>query len=156
MLDAHLCAECVKLMFASGGPLAQAKEPIGELFPVIGQNGPDADRASTLQVAQKAPRVGCRLCCEYADKYPPRGPINGHEKIAAAAFIGHLGQVFDFDMNVARLVGFEATVFWPHFLGLQVAQVPHTVTTQAPNSNKKLHVEFLYLQHIIRKNLLKN
>jgi hypothetical protein len=47
-------------------------------------------------------------------------------------------------------------VFWPHFLGLQVAQVPHTVTTQAPNSNKKLHVEFLYLQHIIRKNLLKN
>ena len=48
MLDAHLGAECVELMFASGGPLAQAKEPIGELFPVIGQNCPDADRAGTL------------------------------------------------------------------------------------------------------------
>lgn len=134
MLDVEGGAERVELMFASCGPLAQAKEPISELLSIIGQNSADADWAGTLQVAQEAARIGCRLCIENANEHPAGRPINGNEKIAAAAFIGHLGQVFHVDMNVARLIGFEATVFWPRFLDLQAAQVAHTMTTQARGS----------------------
>ena len=91
MLDVEGGAKRVELMLASCGPLAQAKEPIGELFSIIGQNGADADWAGTLQVAQEPARIGCRLCIEDADEDPARGPINGNEKIAPAAFISHLG-----------------------------------------------------------------
>jgi hypothetical protein len=129
VLDVEGGAKRVERMFASCGPLAQAKEPIGELFSIIGLDGANVYWADTLQVTQKPARIGCRLCIEDADEDPPRRPINGSEKTAPTAFISHLGQVFHVD--VSGFVGFEATVFWSGDLGLQVAQVPHTVTTQA-------------------------
>ena len=76
-------AKFVELMFASCGPLTQAKEPISELFSIIGQNGADADRAGTLQVSQESPGIRSSLCLENADENPPCRPVDGHEEVAA-------------------------------------------------------------------------
>lgn len=94
MLYIEGCAKRIKLMFAGCGPLAQANKPICKLLPIIRENGANANWTGTLEVTQKPAGIGCRLCIENADEDPPRGPINGYEKIAAAAFISHLGQLF--------------------------------------------------------------
>ena len=44
VLDAQIVAKPVKVVFARGRALAQTEQPIGELFPVFGQ---DVCRAST-------------------------------------------------------------------------------------------------------------
>ena len=50
MADVESCAQRVDLMLAGRSALAQTEEPIGEFLAVIGQNGADAQRASTFQV----------------------------------------------------------------------------------------------------------
>ena len=131
VLDLQGRTERVELMLACGGPLAQTEEPIRELLAVIGQNGADADRAGTLQVAQKPPRIGCSLCREDADEHPSRGPVDGDEEVTSGRLVGHLRQVFHVDVDVTGFIGLEGAVFWPGFLGLQVTQVPHPMPTQA-------------------------
>lgn len=144
MVDVQRFAEFVELMLASRDAVAQAEEPVCELLAVVhcpavvclqtmrgGQNRANAQWASAFQIAQEAPCVGCSFCIEDADECLPRRPVDGHEQIAAAAFIGHLGEVFHFDVEVSGLIGFEGAVFRPGFLGLHVAQVPDIVTKQA-------------------------
>ena len=72
VFDAQLGAKLVELVLARRGALAQAEEAIGELLPVIGQNGADAYRAGALQVAQKAPGIGRGLGLEDANEDPSR------------------------------------------------------------------------------------
>ena len=40
-------------------------------------------------------------------KHPARGPVNGHEQVAAAAPVLHLGQVLHVHVHRARLVALE-------------------------------------------------
>ena len=51
----------------------------------------DAHWAGSLQVAQKAPCVSRGFCVENANEHLPCRPIDGHEEVTAAAFIGYLG-----------------------------------------------------------------
>ena len=53
MFDAEVGAEQVELVLTGGGALAQAEEAVGELFPVVGQNGPGMDRAGPLRSRRK-------------------------------------------------------------------------------------------------------
>ena len=151
MLDAKLGAELVELVLPCRGALAQAKKAVGKIFSVVCEDRADADWAGAFEVAQKAPRIGCRLCCKYADKDPAGRPVDGDEQVAATAFIVHFGQVFHIDMNLAGLVGFEATVFWPSFLGLQVAQIPHTMATQAAVQPRARDIRVYKLMHDSQK-----
>ena len=80
VFDAQLGAEQVEQVRARGCALAQAEEAIRELLAVIGQDGADAERAGALQVTQKPPRIGRRLCLEDADKHPSRCPVDGDEQ----------------------------------------------------------------------------
>ena len=64
-------------------PLAQAEQPVGELLPVVGQDGANVDRASALQVAQEPPGIGRGLGLENADEDPAGGTVDGDEQIAA-------------------------------------------------------------------------
>ena len=51
VLDAQFGAELVEFVVARRGTLAQAEQAVGELLAVVGQDGANADRAGTLQVA---------------------------------------------------------------------------------------------------------
>lgn len=58
--------------------------------------------------------------------------IDGHEQIAALALVGHLRQIFDVDVQVARLVVLET--LWLGFgLGFwqQVTETVNAMATQA-------------------------
>ena len=94
MLDLKGGAERVELVFSRRGALAQAEETIGELFSVIGQDGADADRAGTLQVPKKAPRVGRGLGLEDANEDPADRTIYRHEEVAAQFSSAILGRYF--------------------------------------------------------------
>jgi hypothetical protein len=53
------------------------QKPVGKLFFVVCAHGADANLAAALEVAHKAPCVGCCLCCEYSDKDPEGRPVDG-------------------------------------------------------------------------------
>jgi len=73
--------------------------------------------------------------------FTPAGrPVDGNEQIPTAAFIGHLGQVFHVDVDVSRFANLEGAVFRPGRLGLQVAQVPHTIPPQATIKTRARHI----------------
>ena len=90
-------------------------------------------RIRSGQARSKSRRKRCALAAvfyiENANEHPSGRPVDGHKEVAAAALISHLRQVFHVDVDVAGLIGFEGTVFWPGFFSLQAAQVPHTMTT---------------------------
>ncbi len=131
VINVQGCAEFIELMLASRSAFAQAEEPICELLAIVRKYGSDAHRTGSLEIAQEAPSVGRRFCIENANEDPPCGPIDGHEEIAAAALISHLGQVFDVDVHVTGLISLECTVFGLGYLGLHVTQVAYAVATQA-------------------------
>ena len=45
--------EPVELVATGGGAFTRAKEPVGELLAIIGQNRADAQRACAFQIAQE-------------------------------------------------------------------------------------------------------
>ena len=69
MPDVQGGAERGEVVLASGRPLAQAEEAIGELLAVVGGYGADPHRACALQVAQEAPGIGRGLGGEDADEH---------------------------------------------------------------------------------------
>ena len=70
MLSFERPAERVKLVLARRGTLVQAEQPVSEFLAVIGQNGADTDRAGTLQITRKPPRIGRSPCREEVDEDP--------------------------------------------------------------------------------------
>lgn len=130
VLYAQIGAERIELVLTRGCALAQAKETVCELFSIVGQNGADADWAGPLQVAQKPARIGRCLAVVDTNKDPAGRSIDGHEEVTAAALIGHLGQVFHVDVDIAGLIRFEGAVLGADVLGLEAAQVAHAVPTQ--------------------------
>ena len=54
MLNFECRAELVKLLLSCRDTLAQAEEAVGDLLPVVSQNGADTDRAGAFQCAQEA------------------------------------------------------------------------------------------------------
>jgi len=131
VLNAQGLAQLVKLMVARGLALTACKQPVGELFAVVGQNFLHLDRASLVQGIEKRSGCRCRLMTLDLHKHPACGAVDGHKQIAPAGFVGHLGQVFDIDVNKPRLVAFESFVRLSGFFGLERIEVANAVATQA-------------------------
>ena len=131
MLDVERSAEFVEFVRACRGPLAQAEEPIRELFSVVCKDHPDTHWAGPLQISQEAPRVGRCLCSKDANEDPPGRPVNGHEKVTATGFVSHPGQVFHVDVELAGFIGLEGAVFGAGCFYLEITQVADAMSPQA-------------------------
>ena len=98
---------------------------------VVGQHAGDLHRGRALQIAQEAPRVGRGLRRVDAHEDPARRPVDGHEEVAAAVLVGHLGQILDVDVQVAGFVGLEGAVRGLGLLRFQRLQVAYPMPPQA-------------------------
>ena len=147
VLDPEVRAEGVELVLSAGGALAQAEEPVGEGLSVVGQHAGDLHRGRAVQIAQEPSCVGRGLRRVDAHEDPPRGPVDGHEEVAAAILVGHLGQVFDVDVQVAGLVDVEGAVRGLGFLRLQRPQVARPVATQAAVESRARDMRVEELAH---------
>jgi hypothetical protein len=58
VLDFQGLAECVELVRARRGSLAQTEEAISELPAIVGQNGSDTQRTSALPITQETAPIG--------------------------------------------------------------------------------------------------
>lgn len=117
MLDAQLFAELVELV-VTGGPFgSRPEQPVGELLTIIGEQGPDTDRAGLVQVAQEAPGRGGALVGADLDVDPAGGPVDGDKQIPPTVLISHLREVLHVDMQVAGVIGLEG-LRWPPWLRL--------------------------------------
>ena len=116
MLDAEVSAKLVELMLSCGSALAQAKQPVGKSLSVVCQHPGDLHRCRARQITQEAARIGSGLCWIDADKDPACRPVDGDKEIPPPVLIGHLRQVFDVDMQIARLICLEGSVCLLGFL----------------------------------------
>ncbi len=132
MLDAQFRAELVELMFPALCALAQAKETVGELLPVVREYGSDAKWACPLQIPQKAARVGRCLTAVDADKNPARSPVNCNKQITAGSLILHLRQILHVDVDIPGVVCLEPAVLGPCHLCFQIAQIARAMPSQTP------------------------
>jgi len=131
MLNAQSRAQLIKLMVARGLSLTACKQPVSELLAVVGQDFLHSDRAGLVQGVQERASGGRCLVTLDLHKHPARSPVNGHKQVAPAGFIGHLGQVFDIDVDEPRLVAFEGFVWLSGFFGLERVEVANAVAAQA-------------------------
>ena len=131
VLNVQLLACLVKHVLAAGLALTAGKQPIGELRAIVGQHLGDPDRASLVHCLQKGLGIGCRLAALDLHEHPARGPVDGHKQIAALAFIGHLGQVLDVHMHIARFIELEALGRFFGLLGQQGLEIAHAMAAQA-------------------------
>ena len=99
---------------------------------VVSQNFLHLDRASLVQGVQERSCGGGRLVTLDLHKHPARGAVNGHKQITPAGLVGHLGQVFDIDVDEPRLVAFEDFVRLSGFFGLKCIEVVNTVAVKKP------------------------
>ena len=131
MFNVQGLAQLIKLMVPRGLALTAGKQPVGELFAVVSQNFLHLDRTSLVQGVQKRASGSGRLVTLDLNKHPAGGAVNGHKQIAPAGLVGHLGQVFDIDVDEPRLVAFEGFVRLSGLFGLERIEVANAVATQA-------------------------
>ena len=132
MFNAQGLAQLIKLMVARGLALTAGKQPVGELFAVVGQYFLHLDWARLVHGVQKRASGSRRLVALNLNKYPARGAVNGHKQITPAGLVGHLGQVFDIDVDEPRLVAFEGFVGLRGLFGLERVEVAHAVAAKTP------------------------
>lgn len=125
MFNVQGLAQLIKLMVARGLALSAGKQSIGEPLAVVGQNFLYLDRSSLVQGAQKRASGSSRLVALDLNEHPARGTVNGYKQIAFAVLVGHLGHLFDIDVNEPRLVAFEG-LLWGNAgsLGMRALRLP--------------------------------
>jgi len=123
-------ARLIRHVLAAGLTLAAGKQAIGGLLANVSQHLGDPDWASAVQRLQKGPCVGRHLAAPDLRKYPALGWVDDHDQIAMLALTGHLGQVLDVHMHVAKLIKFEAPGSFLGLLGQQGLEIAHAMTTQ--------------------------
>ena len=106
MLDRHRVTDFIEHMLAAGRLVFRCK-PVGKLRAVVGQDFGDFDWAGDLQPAQEIDTAAIGHIAIDVQKHPARGAVNGHKQVATRRLIGHLWQVFNIDVNEARLIVFE-------------------------------------------------
>ena len=137
MLDAQRLAAHVELVKPRRLALL-AGETVGELAAVVGQQSGDFHRRRRVQPPQEVHAAGVALIGVDVHEYPARGPVDGDEQVAPGGFVRHLRQVLDVHVQEARFIVLEGLGWHLAFtrihtrLGLQGAQVGHTVATQTP------------------------
>lgn len=107
MFDAMPVTEPIHPVPAAGLTLTARGEAIGKGLPVICQQDPDPERCPLTNVLQKGIGILCGLMLANLQVDPARRAVDRHEEIALVVFIGHLGQMLDVDMDIARLIGLE-------------------------------------------------
>ena len=85
-----------------------------------------------MQCVQKILCTGRCLVGFELHKHPACGPVDGHEQIAPAALVLHLGQVLHIHVYIAGLVALEGLVGLSSRTGLEVVQVASPMSAQAP------------------------
>jgi len=131
MLNVQSLAQLIKFMIARGLALTACKQPVGELLAVVGQYFLHPHRASLVQSVEKRACSSGRLVALDLHKHPACCTVNGHKQIAPTGFVGHLGQVFDIDVNEPGLVTFERFVGRRRLFGLELIEIANTVPAQA-------------------------
>ena len=106
-------------------------QAVRELLAVVCQQLVDPDRTGLVQCLQEGLCTGRRLVGLELHKHPARGPVNGHEQIASAALVLHLGQVLHVHVHIAWLVGLERLVHRLWLLGLEGVEVAGPMAAQA-------------------------
>ena len=131
VLYAQFPAQLVELMVAAGFAFLAGKQAVRELLAVVCQQLVDPDRTGLVQCLQEGLCTGRRLVGLELHKHPARGPVNGHEQIASAALVLHLGQVLHVHVHIAWLVGLERLVHRLWLLGLEGVEVAGPMAAQA-------------------------
>ena len=131
MLDAQLLAQLIELMVAAGLALPAGKQAIRELLAVVSQQLGDPDRTGLVQRLQEGLRTGGCLVGLELHEDPARGPVDGHEQIAPAVLVLHLGQVLHIHVHIAWLVALEGLVDHSRLLGLEGIEVASPMSAQA-------------------------
>ena len=85
------------------------KQAVCELLAVVGQQLGDPEWTGLVQCLQEGLRTGGRLVGLELHKHPARSPINGHEQIAPAALVLHLGQVLHIHVHIVAPAKFIPT-----------------------------------------------
>lgn len=132
MFNVQGLAQLVKLVVTRGLTLTAGKQPVGELLAVVGQDFLHLDRGSLVQGVEERSCCSGRLVTLDLKKHPASGAVNGQKQIAPAGLVGHLGQVFDIDMDEPRFVAFEGFVGLRGLFGLEGVEVAHAVATKTP------------------------
>jgi len=131
VFNVQCLAQLAKLVVARGLALTAGKQPADELFAVVSQNFLHLDRANLVQGLQERSCGSGRLVTLDLNKHPPGGAVNGYKQVPPAGFIGHLGQIFDIDVDERRLVAFEGFVKFNGLFGLDHVEVANALATQA-------------------------
>ena len=132
VLNVQGLTQLIKLMVARGLMRATGKQPVGELLAIVGQNFLHLDRASLVQGVEKRASASASLVALDLNEHPARGAVSGHKQIAPAGLVGHLRQVFDIDVDEARLVAFEGFVRLAGFFRLERIEVTHAMAAKTP------------------------
>ena len=82
-------------------------EAVGNRRAVIREHRGDRERRGLDQAVEKGAGMVGAFGRQDLDVDPARGAVDGGEKVLAAVFIGHLGQVLHLDMHEARFVVLE-------------------------------------------------
>ena len=130
VLYAQLLAQLIELMVAAGFAFPAGKQAVCELLAVVGQQLGDPEWTGLVQCLQEGLRTGGRLVGLELHKHPARSPINGHEQIAPAALVLHLGQVLHIHVHIARLVALEGLVCYRRLLGFEGVEVARAMAAQ--------------------------
>lgn len=132
MLDAQLLAQLIELMVAAGFAFPAGKQPVRELLAVVRQQLGDFERTGFVQSLQKGLRTGSCFVGLQLHEHPTRGPVDGHEQVAPAALVLHLGQVLHIHVHIAWLVALKGLVGYRRRLGLEGIEVVRCMAAQAP------------------------
>nr|WP_246004479.1 hypothetical protein [Plasticicumulans acidivorans] len=108
VFDLLLATNLVEDMRAAGVALAGGAEAVGEGLGVVGEHGAHVEGGALVYAREKASGRGGLLVIEHFQVHPARGPVDGDVQVAPGRLIGHLRQVFDVDVQVARVIGPEA------------------------------------------------
>ncbi len=68
-----------------------------------------------------------RLVALDLNEQPARCAVNSHEQIAPTSLVGHLGQVFDIDVEEHRIIAFKGFVWQSGFFGREGVEVANAV-----------------------------
>lgn len=101
----------VKPMVAGWLAFTVGGKAVGKLLAIIGQDDTDVHGAFLMQAPDKG---SGRLCAFVMDDFqvdPAGCPVDSHQQVTLLRVIGHVGQVLDVDMDIARLIVLEGLGF---------------------------------------------
>ena len=113
MLDRQVFAEHVERVLASryaiaaDGVFLPAGEAVGELAAVVGEQLDDVDRAGVFHLDQEVSAAAVGLVGIDFHEDPTGCAIDGDKQITSRSLVGHLRQILDVYMEVARFVVLE-------------------------------------------------